>query len=151
MMISSQKYDTTHNSRSNKDLISIVYTYMIKFIQTMEASTHQSQNCCMSKYGQNVDKNRRHDNKIGSMRRQQQCTTKTIPLIQFLILKSIIECKRFVSFMKYVWWKRSFPSSSKIEFAFRESNDNKNVTSGVCRIRTHPKINIVHSYNICKL
>jgi viroplasmin and RNaseH domain-containing protein len=39
MTISSQKYDATNNSRSNKDLISIVYTYMIKVIQTMEAST----------------------------------------------------------------------------------------------------------------
>jgi hypothetical protein len=73
-------------SRVNKDLISIVYTYLIKIIQTMEASTHQSPNCCMSKYDQNVVKNRQHENKIGSIRRQQQCTTKTIKSKQFLVL-----------------------------------------------------------------
>jgi hypothetical protein len=62
-----------------------------------------------------------------------------------------MECKRFVSFMKYVWKKQSFPSSSKIQFAFHESNGKKNVTSGVCRLHTHPKIDSVHSYNIRKL
>jgi hypothetical protein len=71
--------------RVNKDLISIVYTYFNKIIQPMEASTQQSPNCCLAKYDQNVVKNRQHENKIGSIRWQQQCTTKTIPSTQFLV------------------------------------------------------------------
>jgi hypothetical protein len=90
-------------SRVNKDLISIVYTYLIKIIQTMEASTQQSPNCCMSKYDQNDVENRLHENKIGSIRWQQQCTTKTIPSTQFLVFTEYNRMQMVISRIAIAW------------------------------------------------